>query len=481
MTAGVLCAVRGGAETAVVRDLGASAGRLDVTRRCADLGELLAAAAAGLGHVAVVSTDLPGLDREAVNHLHGSGVRVVALADDRAGWPAARVWSLGVDAVVPDGSAGTGSTDAVLQVLADADEGLPPGARAAAAGVVTARSTANGSAAGAPMEQRHAARLGPASSQGVLPDHAGERTAREPSAGVTADHLVPGSERGGASPGPAAPPGTVVAVWGPTGAPGRTTVAVNLAAELAALVDPGRDPVLLVDADTYGGTIAQMLGLLDEAPGIAAAARAAAVGRLDDATLAGLTPALDSGLRVLTGLTRADRWPEVPASALDVVWAAARRLATWTVVDCGFAVEQDEALSYDTRAPRRNAATLSALAEADVVVVVGAGDPIGLQRLVRALGELSELGVPPEGRVVVVNRVRASASGPRPEEAIRDALRRYAGVTRVELVPDDRATCDAAVLAARTLAEQAPGSPARRAVAALARALVPAPATAGAH
>ena len=45
---------------------------------------------------------------------------------------------------------------------------------------------------------------------------------------------------------------TVVAVWGPTGAPGRTTIAVTLATELAAL-----GITVLVDADTYGGSVAQ--------------------------------------------------------------------------------------------------------------------------------------------------------------------------------------------------------------------------------
>jgi Mrp family chromosome partitioning ATPase len=47
-------------------------------------------------------------------------------------------------------------------------------------------------------------------------------------------------------------PHTLVAVWGPKGATGRTTVAVNLAFEAAPLVGE----VLLVDADTYGGAVA---------------------------------------------------------------------------------------------------------------------------------------------------------------------------------------------------------------------------------
>jgi Mrp family chromosome partitioning ATPase len=44
----------------------------------------------------------------------------------------------------------------------------------------------------------------------------------------------------------------MAAVWGLKGAPGRTTVAVNLAFEAAA----ARGEVLLVDADTYGGAVA---------------------------------------------------------------------------------------------------------------------------------------------------------------------------------------------------------------------------------
>lgn len=404
---GVLGALVGDDEATVVHALASDRG-LEVVRRCADLAELLAAAAAGVGRVAVVSAELPGLDREAVDHLHGSGVWVVVVTG--AGGPTSqeRATALGADAVTDD-AAGIG---ALVRGVLDVDRAPAP---------------------------------------------------------------VPG-----APTVPRRPEGMVVTVWGPTGAPGRTTVAVNLAAELAGRPRVDQPTVLLVDADTYGGTVAQVLGLLDEAPGLAAAARAAGTGRLDAVALAALTPRLDGGLRVLTGLSRADRWPEVPAASLEGVWAACRQLAAVTVVDCGFAVEQDEALTYDTRAPQRNAATLSALAAADVVVVVGAGDPVGLQRLVRALGALDDLELAPRRRVVV-NRVRASASGPRPREAVREALRRYAGVPDAVVLPDDQAVCDGALLHARTLAEHAPSSALRRAVAGLAAELVPGAVPAGAH
>jgi MinD-like ATPase involved in chromosome partitioning or flagellar assembly len=257
-------------------------------------------------------------------------------------------------------------------------------------------------------------------------------------------------------------------VWGPTGAPGRTTVAVGLAAELAAA---GASTVV-ADADTYGPSVAQVLALLDESAGLAAAVRAAGTGALDAPRLARLAPVVAPNLRVLTGLARTSRWPELRAAGLDAVWSTCRAVAAWTVVDCGFALEADEELAFDSAAPRRNAATLSALAAADVVLAVGGADPVGLQRLVRGLSDLAEvLGPAGPAPLVVVTRVRASAVGPRPEQRIRDALARYAGVDRVHLVPDDRSALDAAMLAGRTLVESAPGSPARAALAELARLL----------
>lgn len=149
-------------------------------------------------------------------------------------------------------------------------------------------------------------------------------------------------------------------------------------------------------------------------------------------------------------------------------------LAAVTVVDCGFCLEQDEELAYDTLAPRRNGATLAVLAAAEVVVVVGSADPIGLQRLVRGLGELKE-AVPGVRPVIAVNRLRSSAVPGDTEQQIRAALSRYAGVDDVHLIPLDISAVDGAVAAGRTLVEGAPSSPARQAIAGLAGTLVGAP------
>jgi len=256
-------------------------------------------------------------------------------------------------------------------------------------------------------------------------------------------------------------------VWGPTGAPGRTTIATTLAAEVARR---GIE-VLLVDADTYGGCVAQTLGLLDEAPGIAAACRAADQGLLDLPALSRIAPTVVPGLRVLTGLPKAERWPEVRAAALERTLELSRSMVQVVVVDCGFCLEDDEELSYDTVAPRRNEATLTSLAASDHVVAVSGADPVALQRFVRGL---QELGTVPSGEPVpVVNRVRSVAVGSRPESRIADSLLRFAGLTSVRFVPDDPAALDGALLAGRSLVEHAPDSPVIDAVADLATALLP--------
>ena len=172
--------------------------------------------------------------------------------------------------------------------------------------------------------------------------------------------------------------------------------------------------MLLVDADSYGASVAALLGLLDEAAGLAQACRLADQGLLDaDALLRIATPvATKAGtFRVLTGITRADRWTELRAAALTLVLERAREVADVTVVDTGFCLEADEELSFDTGAPRRNAATLKSLELADTVFAVGAADSIGVPRLVRGLAEL-QAAVPQAAPRVVLNKVRAAAVGP---------------------------------------------------------------------
>lgn len=265
--------------------------------------------------------------------------------------------------------------------------------------------------------------------------------------------------------------GRIVAVWGPAGAPGRSTVGLGLADEAAV----AGAHTLLVDLDTYGASIATQLGLLDEAPGVTAAVRAASTGALTVTTLQSLTRGTAPGCAVLTGLPRPDRWNELRDAALAAVLEATRHLATFVVVDVGFSVEADEELSYDIPAPRRNGATITAIESSDVVVAVAAADPLGLQRFVRALPDVRALMRSDAELLVVVNKVRASAIGRDADRQVREALARHAGVEPAALLPHDLSTCDAALVQGRTLREVAPASALRTGIVDVARRLTGAP------
>lgn len=274
---------------------------------------------------------------------------------------------------------------------------------------------------------------------------------------------------------PARGRGTVIAVWGPGGAPGRTTIAVNIAAEIAA----SGHSVVLADADSYGGSIAPLLGMLDEAPGFAAACRLGGTGSLNAAELERIAQRYDSpngSFSVLTGIGRAARWPELGADKVTASIEACRDWREYVVVDVGFCLEDDEEISSDLFAPRRNAATLAVLAAADRVVAVGLADPLGLSRFLRGFPALGE-AAPSAQITVLLNRVRASAIGLDPQAQLRHTLRRFGGIEDATLVPHDLNAVDTAVLDGRTLRDAAPRSPVRTALAALVQErLVPAPA-----
>jgi MinD-like ATPase involved in chromosome partitioning or flagellar assembly len=387
-------------------------GPVTVVRRCSELTELLAACQSGLARAAVVAEGSDELTASLVDRLTAVGVVIVALTDSAS--EAARLTAIGVT-VAP---AGVDSAALAGRISGAVAQWAPPGSFQA--------------------DDRGFA--DPGAAIRTLPG-AGDDFQAEPSGA-----------------------GRIISVWGPAGSPGRTLVAANMAGELAA----AGNSVLLIDADSYGASVAGVLGLLDESAGLAQACRLADLGQLDaDALLKVATPvALKTGtLQVLTGITRADRWTELRASALGVVFEKAREVADYTVVDTGFCLEADEELSFDTMAPRRNAATLRSLELADTVYAVGSADSIGVPRLVRGLSEL-EAAVPQASPQVLLNKVRASAAGRFPERQLRDAWERYGPAEGISaFLPSDIAACDTALLSGNLLLEAAPESGLRQAIA----------------
>lgn len=392
-------------------------GPVSVVRRCSELAELLAACQSGLARAAVVAAGSEELTASLVDRLSAVGVVVIALTDNPEETVRLRTIGVAAEARAVDAAALAARISAAVAQLSGTGAGPGPAAGDGTASVAAA---------------------------GQVPRSSGAHT-------VTAS---PGAK------------GRIIAVWGPAGAPGRTLVAANISGELAA---EGQS-VLLVDADSYGASVAALLGLLDEAAGLAQACRLADQGLLDaDALLriATTVPTKAGALRVLTGITRADRWTELRAAALTLVLERAREIADVTVVDTGFCLEADDELGFDSGAPRRNAATLRSLELADTVFAVGAADSIGVPRLVRGLAEL-QAAVPQAAPQVVLNKVRTSAVGRSPERQLRAAWERYGPSAPLSaFLPSDPAASDAALLSGALLLESAPESELRHAIAIL--------------
>lgn len=386
-----------------------------VLKRCVDVDDLLASVTNGQADVAVVSLDAPGLDPATIAHLRRHAVRPVAVTDARAGDLDAREQAqrLGIRALVSAGELDT-LPEVVTTVEDVADTRVRPRADAVPGDA-------------APMEG--------APAPGPAPGDAGTRDAE----------------------------GRLVVVWGPAGAPGRTTVATNLAAEVARR----GAPAVLVDLDPYGGAVAQQLGILDEVSGLLSASRLAGAGTLEERFVT-VCRGVGDHLAVVTGLPRADRWREVRGAHVERLLETAR---TWgdVVVDTGFSLEEDPGSDFGGR-PGRNTLTLAALDAADEVVVVGAADPVGLARLARALVELRERGTGAPVRVVV-NRMRASIGWS--EKEIAGMVEGFSRVAGLHFLPDDRVVVDRALVTGRALVDSGDGTLVRS-LAALADAVFPA-------
>lgn len=371
-------------ESGALEVLGEASG-LVVLKRCVDVDDLMATAATQQADLAVVCAEAPGLDGSAVRALARHGVGVVAVTPQLAREDqAARLAHAGVAATVVQTELST--LPGTLLALGDQTSG-PEAVR--------------------------------------VPEP------RAPGPPTPEDVAEAGAE-------PPTAPGRVVVVWGPVGAPGRTTVATALAGELASRARP----TLLVDADPHA-CVGQHLGVLDQVSGLLVAARGSSASLGE--RLPSAARRVDDHLAVLTGLPRPERQHEVREGVLGEVLEVARERGD-VVVDTGAELTSAQGWREGTLG-----LALEALEAADEVVVVGAADPVGLARLARGLVELrEEWGETPVR--VVVNRMRPSLGWSRSDvQGMVDGLAR---VRSLHFLPDDRVAVDRALVAGRSVAAE---------------------------
>lgn len=516
----------GDTPNAVVAALGELRGAVTIVRQCPELAQLLAASQSGLAAVALIAQGSTSVTATLVDRLNAVGVSVVALADQAD--ELVRLRGLGVTAlnssIAPAALAQALEAAGVANHFTDAtgfSGGVDGGGATVAESRRSHRARSAETTAKQPTDQQaDTAELAeeinqPGMDASKSPDVAPETMntkQKDVPAKAKRGFLdgVPGlgtlihKGKSGAKSGagqtttsipddrslrrrwPAAGHGQsvadvdhgpmaiaqaeIIAVWGPIGSPGRTTLAVNLAAELALL---GKR-VLLIDADTYGASVAAALGLLDESAAFAQACRAADQGSLTGKTLASMaSDVVFSGgsFSLLSGLTRPDRWPELRAAAVERVFETARSLVDSVVIDCGFCLENDEELSYDQVAPRRNATTISALGVADTIFAVGQADAIGMPRLVRALNEMSEVRSTATHATlkVVFNKMRKRGLGDSAQADLRGAWDRFGPDQEIaHFLPYEPEVLDRALLEGRLLVELSQNSPLRLGIKSLA-------------
>ena len=255
--------------------------------------------------------------------------------------------------------------------------------------------------------------------------------------------------------------GKIIAVWGTHGAPGRSTLALALAAYLNE-----QGSTILVDCDINAPAQVQLLGLPEDSSGLASAARLATHGELDSTRLVQTLLSAKADLQVLTGLGRSGRWRELPVASMNKVWEVCRHTAEYTVVDLSGGLEEERVEDFAME-PDHDAVAAALLEQADLTLIVGAADPVGIRRLIQLLNSNRQaVG----GRSqVVVNRVRSSTAGADPNSAIGSVLARYTSASDIVYVPADYRLFDKALMQAQPVAVVESRSAAAKSIAKLAK------------
>lgn len=187
--------------------------------------------------------------------------------------------------------------------------------------------------------------------------------------------------------------GEVITIWGAKGGVGSTFIAVNLAAELAAV-----QRVCVVDMDFSMGDVAAMLDL---EPQSTMAELFKNIGRLDERSLSGFVTIRQQGagghqanIHVLAQPKTLDHREEPNSDAVMKLLTTVARSYQYVVIDCGSRVDE---------------AAVTAATVADRVILVATPDVLSIKNTFRRLQLLDKLGVDKSRVALVLNRVEKKA------------------------------------------------------------------------
>lgn len=221
----------------------------------------------------------------------------------------------------------------------------------------------------------------------------------------------------------------VIAVSSPYGSTGKTTVAINIALELAA----EKARVLLIDGDLQGSAVANHFVLTEQPAGVQAALRIASQQRFDLEQLERLSFQFQrSNLRIMPGSQYFPGQPIDPATVANLL-ETARIGYEFTVIDLGCLDPGGHGAQAEL--------TQQIISLADRTVVVCLADPIGIFRLLNIENIVAGTNHPVD---LLMNRVRNSViASARREIAI--TLQRLSTLEPKAYLPDDPVHIDQAL------------------------------------
>lgn len=235
--------------------------------------------------------------------------------------------------------------------------------------------------------------------------------------------------------------GTLTAVWGPPGAPGRTSVAVALAQAASGSLN-----TILIDGDTTNHGLASHLALVESTSGLIAAVHHAERGQLGDDALRRLALTLSPRLCVLTGLPHVARRTELRMAGARRLWNVATSTFGSTVVDVGHGIDDligSWSDSFGEFEQPTHVPAATALASCNVLVAVTGCEPAAVSRMLSHLPSVRALN-PDAQMKIVVNRVRKPVlAGPAAQRDLAEYLQTTCGA-EVHLVRDEPAIHDEA-------------------------------------
>jgi MinD-like ATPase involved in chromosome partitioning or flagellar assembly len=218
----------------------------------------------------------------------------------------------------------------------------------------------------------------------------------------------------------------LIAVTSPHGSAGKTTIAINIALELAA----EKYKVLLIDADLQGSSVANYFCLAELPAGLAGALRIASQNRFDEHQLERLSVQVPkTSVSVLPG-AMAELTVSPTDEILTDIITVAKQVFDFVIVDVGSILPSTSDFNL----------TRAFIRQADQVVLVASADPVGIFRLLAIEASVLELAAEPK---LVINRLRNSVI-PQAKSEIKTTLAKLGTIEVAAFLADDPIQVDQA-------------------------------------